>query len=136
MQKTAPMAVVANALNLIVKSGVLEGIAKGCRLAGCALIGGETAEHPGCFMEVEYDLAGFTVGVVEADEVVDGRRIAPGDVLIGLRAASLNHLDIWLRRGLPSAPKPRILGADGAGVVVGLGNGRVLLVLDLKELLL
>jgi zinc-binding alcohol dehydrogenase/oxidoreductase len=48
---------------------------------------------------------------------------APGEVLIGLRAASLNHLDIWLRRGLPSAPKPRILGADGAGVVVGLGEG-------------
>ena len=44
-------------------------------------------------------------------------------MLIGLEAASLNHLDIWLRRGLPSAPKPRILGADGAGVVVGLGEG-------------
>jgi zinc-binding alcohol dehydrogenase/oxidoreductase len=48
---------------------------------------------------------------------------APGEVLIALKAASLNHLDIWLRRGLPSAPKPRILGADGAGVVVGLGEG-------------
>jgi len=47
----------------------------------------------------------------------------PGEVLIGLRAASLNHLDVWLRRGLPSAPKPRILGADGAGVVVTVGEG-------------
>ncbi|HSK16782.1 MAG TPA: zinc-binding dehydrogenase [Gaiellaceae bacterium] len=47
----------------------------------------------------------------------------PGEVLVGLRAASLNHLDLWLRRGLPSAPKPRILGADGAGVVVALGEG-------------
>lgn len=47
----------------------------------------------------------------------------PGEVLISLRAASLNHLDIWLRRGLPSAPKPRILGADGAGVVAALGEG-------------
>jgi zinc-binding alcohol dehydrogenase/oxidoreductase len=47
----------------------------------------------------------------------------PGEILVGLRAASLNHLDIWLRRGLPSAPKPRILGADGAGVVVALGEG-------------
>lgn len=47
----------------------------------------------------------------------------PGEVLIGLKAASLNHLDIWLRRGLPSAPKPRILGADGAGMVVGIGEG-------------
>jgi zinc-binding alcohol dehydrogenase/oxidoreductase len=47
----------------------------------------------------------------------------PGEILVGLRAASLNHLDIWLRRGLPSAPKPRILGADGAGVVIALGEG-------------
>jgi NADPH:quinone reductase-like Zn-dependent oxidoreductase len=47
----------------------------------------------------------------------------PGEVLIALEAASLNHLDIWLRRGLPSAPKPRILGADGAGVVASLGEG-------------
>jgi len=48
---------------------------------------------------------------------------APGEVLIALRAASLNHLDLWIRQGLPSVPKPRILGADGAGVVAGLGEG-------------
>jgi NADPH:quinone reductase-like Zn-dependent oxidoreductase len=48
---------------------------------------------------------------------------APGEVLIALRAASLNHLDLWIRQGLPSVPKPRILGADGAGVVAGLGTG-------------
>jgi zinc-binding alcohol dehydrogenase/oxidoreductase len=47
----------------------------------------------------------------------------PGEVLVGLRAASLNHLDLWVRKGLPSVPKPRILGADGAGVVAGLGEG-------------
>ncbi|MBA3329680.1 MAG: zinc-binding dehydrogenase [Actinobacteria bacterium] len=47
----------------------------------------------------------------------------PGEVLIALRAASLNHLDVWVRKGLPSVPKPRILGADGAGVVAGLGEG-------------
>ncbi|HET9544847.1 MAG TPA: zinc-binding dehydrogenase, partial [Gaiellaceae bacterium] len=47
----------------------------------------------------------------------------PGEVLLSLRAASLNHLDVWLRRGLPSVPKPRILGADGAGVVASLGEG-------------
>ncbi len=46
----------------------------------------------------------------------------PGDVLVRVRAASLNHLDIWLRRGLPSVPKPRIIGADGAGVVEALGD--------------
>jgi len=73
-----------------IATAVLEGIAKGCRLAGCALIGGETAEHPGCFLEGEYDLAGFTVGVVEADEVIDGRRIAPGDLLIGLPSSGLH----------------------------------------------
>lgn len=48
---------------------------------------------------------------------------APGEVLIALRAASLNHLDLWIRQGLPSVPKPRILGADGAGIVAGLGEG-------------
>ena len=48
---------------------------------------------------------------------------APGEVLVSLRAASLNHLDVWVRKGLPSVPKPRILGADGAGVVAGLGDG-------------
>src|SRR3712207_41911 len=48
---------------------------------------------------------------------------APGEVLIALRAASLNHLDLWIRKGLPSVPKPRILGADGAGTVAALGDG-------------
>ena len=56
-------------------------------------------------------------------EDVEDPAPGPGEVLIGLRAASLNHLDLWLRRGLPSVPKPRILGADGAGVVVALGEG-------------
>jgi zinc-binding alcohol dehydrogenase/oxidoreductase len=55
----------------------------------------------------------------DADDPVAG----PGEVLVALRAASLNHLDLWLRRGLPSVPKPRILGADGAGVVAALGEG-------------
>jgi len=48
---------------------------------------------------------------------------APGEVLIRLRASALNHLDVWIRKGLPSVPKPRILGADGAGVVEALGEG-------------
>lgn len=56
-------------------------------------------------------------------EDVEDPTPGPGDVLVALRAASLNRLDIWLRRGLPSVPKPRILGADGAGVVAGLGEG-------------
>lgn len=56
-------------------------------------------------------------------EDVDDPDAAPGEVLVSLRAASLNHLDVWVRKGLPSVPKPRILGADGAGVVAALGDG-------------
>jgi phosphoribosylformylglycinamidine cyclo-ligase len=73
-----------------VATAVVRGIARGCRLAGCSLIGGETAEHPGCFMPGEYDLAGFALGVVEEDAVIDGRRITPGDVLIGIRSSGLH----------------------------------------------
>ncbi|HYD49079.1 MAG TPA: phosphoribosylformylglycinamidine cyclo-ligase [Terriglobales bacterium] len=73
-----------------IATDVLTGIAEGCRQAGCALIGGETAEHPGCFLEGEYDLAGFTIGVVEEDQVVDGKSIAPGDVIIGLPSNGLH----------------------------------------------
>ncbi|HEX4745458.1 MAG TPA: zinc-binding dehydrogenase [Gaiellaceae bacterium] len=56
-------------------------------------------------------------------EDVDDPNPAPGEVLVSLRAAGLNHLDVWVRKGLPSVPKPRILGADGAGVVAALGEG-------------
>src|SRR4029078_5096825 len=64
---------------------VVKGIASGCEQAGCALIGGETAEIPGMYATGEYDLAGFAVGVVEKDAIIDGRAIAPGDALVGLR---------------------------------------------------
>ena len=60
--------------------------------------------------------------VLRYDDVADPEP-GPGDVLVSLRAAGLNHLDVWVRKGLPSAPKPRILGADGAGVVAALGEG-------------
>jgi NADPH:quinone reductase-like Zn-dependent oxidoreductase len=60
--------------------------------------------------------------VLRVEEVPDPEA-GPGEVLVGLRAAGLNHLDVWVRKGLPSVPKPRILGADGAGVVVALGQG-------------
>ena len=63
---------------------IVSGIAEGCRQAGCALIGGETAEMPGFYPEDEYDLAGFSVGIVDKEKILDGHDIAAGDVLIGL----------------------------------------------------
>ena len=74
-------------LDVRVGAEVVKGIARGCELAGCALIGGETAEMPGMYPEGEYDLAGFCVGVVEKERIVDGRSIAPGDVLLGLASS-------------------------------------------------
>ncbi|HEX5476447.1 MAG TPA: phosphoribosylformylglycinamidine cyclo-ligase [Burkholderiales bacterium] len=66
---------------------VLKGVARGCELAGCALIGGETAEMPGMYPEGEYDLAGFCVGVVERERIIDGVAIQPGDVVLGLASS-------------------------------------------------
>lgn len=66
---------------------VVKGVAHGCELAGCALIGGETAEMPGMYPAGEYDLAGFAVGVVEKDQIIDGKKIAPGDVVLGLASS-------------------------------------------------
>ena len=74
-------------LDVDVASRVVAGVAKGCELAGCALIGGETAEMPGMYPEGEYDLAGFAVGVVEKDRIIDGTRIRPGDVVLGLASS-------------------------------------------------
>lgn len=74
-------------LDVDVASRVVAGVAKGCELAGCALIGGETAEMPGMYPEGEYDLAGFAVGVVEKDRIIDGTRIQPGDVILGLASS-------------------------------------------------
>jgi phosphoribosylformylglycinamidine cyclo-ligase len=70
-----------------VATAVVKGIARGCEMAGCALIGGETAEMPGMYPEGEYDLAGFCVGVVEKDRILDGRSIAPGDAILGLASS-------------------------------------------------
>src|SRR5258706_3932902 len=74
-------------LDTKVAASVVKGIAEGCEMAGCALVGGETAEMPGMYPEGEYDLAGFCVGVVEKDRILDGRSIAPGDVLLGLASS-------------------------------------------------
>jgi phosphoribosylformylglycinamidine cyclo-ligase len=77
-------------LSPAVAEQVIGGIARGCRENGCALIGGETAEMPGFYADGEYDIAGFIVGVVEKSNVIDGRAIAPGDVLIALPSAGLH----------------------------------------------
>jgi len=66
---------------------VVTGIAKGCEISGCALIGGETAEMPGMYPAGEYDLAGFAVGIVEKDEIIDGSTIKAGDVVLGLASS-------------------------------------------------
>jgi phosphoribosylformylglycinamidine cyclo-ligase len=77
---------------------VVKGIAEGCRQAGCALIGGETAEMPSMYGNGEYDLAGFAVGVVDRPKIIDGRAIAPGDVIIGLASSGLHSNGYSLAR--------------------------------------
>ena len=75
------------ALDVDVAERVIKGIAAACELSGCALVGGETAEMPGMYQPGDYDLAGFCIGVVERDRIVDGSRISPGNVLIGLESS-------------------------------------------------
>jgi len=77
-------------LSLDVSTQIVKGIAKGCIEAGCALIGGETAEMPAFYKEGEYDLAGFVVGVVEKKKIIDGSKIKAGDQLIGLASSGLH----------------------------------------------
>ena len=74
-------------LDVEVAAAVIQGIADGCEQAGAALVGGETAEMPGMYGEGDYDLAGFCVGVVEKKRIIDGSRVAPGDVLLGLASS-------------------------------------------------
>ncbi len=71
-------------LSVDTAAAVVEGIGRGCELAGCALVGGETAEMPGMYEGEDYDLAGFCVGVVEKSEIIAGSQVADGDVLVGI----------------------------------------------------
>ena len=82
------------------ESEVVKGIAEGCKQAGCALIGGETAEMPGFYPEGEYDLAGFAVGIVDKKKVINGKNIVPGDVLIGLKSTGVHSNGYSLVRKL------------------------------------
>ncbi len=77
-------------LDVDTAASVVGGIAKGCELSGCALIGGETAEMPGMYPEGEYDLAGFAVGAVEKSKILTGRDIQPGDVVLGLASSGVH----------------------------------------------
>jgi phosphoribosylformylglycinamidine cyclo-ligase len=81
-------------------AGIVEGVANGCRENGCVLLGGETAEMPGFYADGEYDIAGFIVGIVDREKIIDGRAIAPGDVVLGLPSVGLHTNGYSLARKL------------------------------------
>jgi len=95
-------------LDVDTAAAVVEGIAEGCRKAGCALIGGETAEMPGMYGGGDYDLAGFCVGIVEKDAILSPQRVKPGDTLVALAASGPHSNGFSLIR--------RVLEASGAGL--------------------
>lgn len=94
---------------------IVGGVAAGCELAGCALIGGETAEMPGFYPPGEYDIAGFAVGAANRDKLIDGKEIKAGDVLLGLKSSGLHSNGFSLARKL-------VEGYDLAAVVPELGE--------------
>ncbi len=91
---------------------VVKGINEGCRQAGCSLIGGETAQMPGMYKEGEYDIAGFCVGVVEKDEIIDGKKIVPHDVVIGIESSGLHSNGYSLVRKVLSTAELKRMSAE------------------------
>jgi len=89
---------------------VVGGIALGCELAGCALIGGETAEMPSMYPDGEYDLAGFAVGAVEKSKIIDGKSIVPGDVVLGLASSGPHSNGYSLVRKIIERAQPDMAG--------------------------
>lgn len=119
---------------------VVKGIAKGCKTAGCALIGGETAEMPGLYKAGEYDLAGFAVGVVDRKKAIDGSKIKPGDKIIGLPSTGLHSNGYSLARkiifdvlGLKITDKPKELGQEVGAALLSPTQIYVKPVLALKK---
>jgi phosphoribosylformylglycinamidine cyclo-ligase len=90
-------------------SDIVKGVSTGCISAGCALIGGETAEMPGFYPDDEYDIAGFAVGVVDKSRIIDGKKIKEGDVLIGLASSGLHSNGYSLVRKLLNPKKEKML---------------------------
>ena len=93
-------------LNVDTAASVVQGIAKGCEISGCALIGGETAEMPGMYPDGEYDLAGFAVGVVEKSKIIDGSTILPGDAVIGIASSGAHSNGYSLVRKIIARSNP------------------------------
>lgn len=101
-------------LDVATAATVVKGIAHGCELAGCALIGGETAEMPSMYPDGEYDLAGFAVGAVEKSKIIDGTTIVPGDVVLGLASSGAHSNGYSLVRKIIEVARPD-LDADFHG---------------------